>query len=125
MNNSPRLREIKHAQRESQLLRDISNFFLRITLDEPSLQGLFINRIRLSADRSVCTVFFHTPGGFSEYEEKRPLLVLYKPTLRTALSKSLHGRYTPDLIFEYDAQYDKQRRIDDLLEQLQKEEKSS
>ncbi len=78
-------------------------FFLRITLDEPRLHGIYISRVKLSANRSICTVFFYTPSGISDYEAKRPLLVMYKPTLRTALSKTLHGRYTPDLLFDYDA----------------------
>jgi ribosome-binding factor A len=125
MNNSPRLREIKHAQREAQVLREVSNFFLRITLDDHRLQGIYITRVKLAANRSMCTIFFYTPDGMSDYETKRPVLVMYKPTLRTALSKTLHGRYTPDLIFEYDAQYDKQRRVDDLLEQLQTDEEPS
>src|SRR2546422_786271 len=124
-NNSPRLREIKHAQREAQLLREISNFFLRITLDEPRLHGIYISRVKLGANRAMCTVFFYTPGGLSDYEAKRPLLVMYKPTLRTALAKSLNGRYTPDLTFDFDAQYEKQRKVDDLLEQLQREEEPS
>jgi ribosome-binding factor A len=122
MNNSPRLREIKHAQREAQLLREISNFFLRIALDDPRLQGLYITRVKLGASRSMCTIFFYTPDGFSDYESKRPILVMYKPTLRTALAKSLHGRHTPDLTFDYDAQYDKQRKVDDLLGQLQEKD---
>lgn len=125
MNNSPRLREIKHAQREAQLLREISNFFLRITLDDPRLKGIYINRVKLGANRSLCTIFFFAPGGLEEYEAKRPFLVMYKPTLRTALAKSLNGRYTPDLLFDYDAQYEKQRKVDDLLEQLQREEEPS
>jgi len=122
MNNSPRLREIKHAQREAQLLREISNFFLRITLDDSRLQGMYISRVKLGASRSLCTIFFFAPGGLEEYEAKRPFLVMYKPTLRTALSKTLNGRYTPDLLFDYDAQYEKQRKVDDLLEKLQQED---
>lgn len=124
MTNSPRLREIKHAQREAQLLREISNFFLRITLDEPRLQGMYISRVKLGANRSMCTVFFYSPDGLGDYEAKRPLLVMYKPALRTALAKTLHGRYTPDLVFEFDAQYEKQRKVDDLLQRLQEEESS-
>jgi ribosome-binding factor A len=125
MNNSPRLREIKHAQREAQVLREVSNFFLRITLDDPRLQGIYISRVKLSANRSMCTIFFYTPGGITDYEAKRPILVMYKPTLRTALSKTLHGRYTPDLVFDFDAQYEKQRKVDDLLEQLHHEDEES
>jgi len=118
-----RVRDIKHAQRESLLHREISNFFLQITLDDPQLQGLYVNRVKLSADRSMCTVFFYTEGGNADFEAKRKQLVLYKASLRNALSKVLRGPYTPDLRFKYDAQFDKQRKIEDLFETLKKEGK--
>ncbi|HRN78096.1 MAG TPA: ribosome-binding factor A [Candidatus Dependentiae bacterium] len=116
-----RVREIKHAQRESVLLREISNFFLRIAIDDDRLQGLQVNRVKLSADRGVCTVFFYTEKGINDFEEKRATLVLYKPSLRNALSKTLQSRRIPELRFVYDAQFAKQRHIDDLLQKLKDE----
>jgi ribosome-binding factor A len=116
-----RVSEIKHAQRESVLMREISNFFLRIVLDDDRLKGLQVNRVQLSADRGKCTVFFYTEGGMEDFEEKRKTLVLYKASLRNALSKSLESRRIPQLRFVYDAQFSKQRRIDDLLQKLKDE----
>ena len=118
-----RVRDIKHAQRESFLLQEIANFFMQIMRDEPRLQGLYISRVKLSPDRGSCTIFFYTPGGMDDFEDKRPTLVLYKPSLRTALAKSMHSRYVPELIFKYDEQVDKQRRIDELIEKLKEEGK--
>jgi ribosome-binding factor A len=118
-----RLRDIKHAQRESLLQREISNFFLQITLDDPQLKGLYVSHVKLSADRSMCVVYFHTDGGKEDFEAKRKQLVLYKPSLRAALSKILHGPYTPNLRFKYDEQFEKQRKIENLFEKLKKEGK--
>ena len=120
MNNS-RVREIKHAQKESLLLREIGQLFIQLSQDEPKLQGLFLTRVKLSPDKGKCTVFFHALGGIKEFEEKRPILVLYKGSIRKALSQTIHGRYTPDLRFTYDHVLDKQRHVEDLIDKLKDE----
>jgi len=122
--NNQRVRDIKHAQRESFLLKEIAQFFLHIVQSEPELQTLFINRVKLSPDRSTCVVYFLTQGGLAEFEEKRPTLVLYKPALRTALSKVMQTRYVPNIRFAYDEQYEKQRRVEELIDKLKEEEQS-
>ncbi len=118
-----RVREIKHAQKESLLLHQIAQFFIQIVQDEPTLQGLSITRVRLSPDKGMCTVLFHAQQGKQEFEQKRPTLVLYKASMRKALSQTIRGRYTPNLRFVYDEKLDKQRRVDDLIEKLKQEGK--
>jgi ribosome-binding factor A len=118
-----RVREIKHAQREALIYKEISHLFVRITYDEKVLSSLYVTRVSLSPDRSNCTIFFQTLGGLADFETKLPTLVLYKPSLRTALSKNLHGRYVPDLVFKYDEQFDKQRHVEDLMDKLKEEGK--
>jgi len=120
---NPRVREIKHAQKESQLLQEIGRLLIQIAQDEPILQGLYITRVKLSPDKGKCMVFMHSLGGLKEFEEKRPTLVMYKPTLRKALSQLIPGRYTPDLRFTYDATLDKQRHVEDLIDKLKDEGK--
>ncbi len=118
-----RVSEIKHAQKESNLFHKIAQFFLQIKQDEPELQGLSVSRVALSQDKGTCIVYFSTPGGLEEYEKKRPILVLYKASLRKSLSQVIPGRYTPSLRFSYDQRLEKQRRVDNLLDRLKKEGK--
>lgn len=118
-----RVREIKHAQREALIYKEISNLFIRVTYDEKLLTSLYVNRVSLSPDRSRCTIYFQTLGGLDDFQAKLPTLILYKPSLRTALSKILHGRYVPDLIFKYDEAFDKQRHVEDLMDKLKDEGK--
>lgn len=120
---NPRVREIKHAQKESQLLQEIGQLFVQMAQDEPDLAGLYVTRVKLSPDKGKCFIFIHTLGGIKEFEEKRPTLVLFKPSLRKALSQLIRGRYTPDLRFMYDAPLDKQRRVEDLIDKLKDEDK--
>ncbi len=115
------LKDIKRAQKESVLLKELSQLLLQITLDDSRLQNLFINRIKLSAAKSVCILFFYTPLGEKDFKEKLPILILYKPSLRKAIAQKIPARYTPELVFKYDKQFEKQRKMDELLEQLKKE----
>ena len=115
--------DIKRAQKESYFFREIGNLFRRIAIDEPILNGIYINRVQLSSDGGVCSVLFLAQNGRPEFEEKLPTLVLYKPSLRAALAKLSHGRYTPNLIFRYDEGYEKTEKINILLDTLKKEGK--
>ncbi len=123
MSHNPRVSEIKHAQKESLLLRHLSTFFLQITLDEKELAGFAVNRVKLSPDKGMCTILLIAPGGMKEFEEKKGLLILYKPSLRSAIAKVINGRYTPDFVFAYDEAFEKQQRVNDIIEKLKDEGK--
>ena len=116
------LQEIKKAQKESLLLRELSKLFLQLMLDDKELEGLTISKVKLSADKSICTVFFYTQAGPEDFEKRLVRLKLYKPSLRKALSQTLALRHTPDLIFKYDKQIEKQHKIEKLLEKIKTEE---
>lgn len=118
-----RLRDIKHAQKESFLLKEIANFFLQISLDEKQLYGLYVNRVKLSSDGGKCFVFFLAHDGKEEFKKKLSTLVLFKPSLRSALAKITQSRYVPQLEFHYDEEFEKQRKVDELIEQLKEEGK--
>jgi ribosome-binding factor A len=120
---SKQQQEIKKAQKESYFYKEISQFFRQITLDEPKLNGIFINRVSLSSDGGTCVVLFLASDGKPEFEEKLKTLVLYKPSLRSALAKTSHGRYTPKLIFRYDEDQEKVEKINRLLDKLKDEGK--
>ncbi len=116
---------IKKSQKESLLFRAIAQLFSQTMLDDKKLQGLFINRVKLSDDKSVCTVYFYTTGGFADFKEKLQTLILYKPSMRHALAKTIKSRYTPELVFKFDDQFEKQQRIEGLLEKVKGEDPST
>src|SRR5690606_2542712 len=118
-----RQQDINRAQRESYFFREIANLFMQITIDEPRLHGIFINKVTLSPDGGTCVVLFLSQSGKQEFEEKLQTLILYKPSLRAALAKTSHGRYTPNLIFRYDEGHEKTEKINNLLERLKNEGK--
>ena len=116
--------DIKRSQKESTLYRIIAQMFLEIAQENPELQGLTINRVKLSADKGACIVLFYSVHGKSYFEEKLPSLVLYKPSMRSAIAKTVPSRYTPELVFRYDDEFAKQTEIEQLLDRLKVEEPS-
>jgi ribosome-binding factor A len=112
------VKTIKHAQKESLFLRHVATLFSQLVLDDNRLSNIFVNRVSLSPDKGMCTVFFYTPQGQAYFNELLDILKLYKPSLRTALARLIKGRYTPDLIFRFDEQFEKQQKMERLLDSL-------
>jgi ribosome-binding factor A len=112
---------IKQSQREAQFHREISQLLRETALDDSRLNGIFINRVSLSADGGICTLYFYSLQGEAHYNQVLDILKLYKPSLRRALAKRLNRRYTPELIFRYDTLFEKQQRIEELFEKIKDE----
>lgn len=116
---------IKKSQKESLIFRAIANLFAAQALDDPRLGGVAVNRVKLSDDKGVATVYFYTAGGLAEFKEKLPFILLYKSSLRRALAQEINARYTPELVFKFDDQFEKQQRIEGILEKIKGEDPSS
>lgn len=114
---------VKRAQKESLFFREISQLFLQATMDDKRLQGIFVNRVALSPDKGLCTVYFYTAEGEETFKNILPVLTLYKPSLRKALASTIKGRYVPELIFKFDTTYEKQQRIEELIEHVRTDNK--
>jgi len=119
-----RTKDLKRAQKESLLKKEFSKLFLSIKQDDPSFEEIFINKIKLSSDKSVIHVFFFTHKGQDFFKEKLPRLILYKPSMRKALSQLIQSRYTPEIIFKYDTTFEKQCKIEALLDKIKEEDQS-
>lgn len=115
------VQDIKRAQKESLLLKEISSLFLQIILEDKELEGLSITRVKLSSDNKICTVYFYTPAGLETFKEKLPKIILYKPSIRKALSQKLALRHTPELKFKFDNLVEKQIKIEQLLDKIKSE----
>lgn len=116
------VQSIKRSQRESLLYQTIAQFFLVLVQDVPRFQGVSVNRVQLSANKSVCTVFFYSVHGKPFFAERMKELILYKPSLRTAIAHTISSRYAPELVFKYDDQFHKQEEIERLLDTIKAKE---
>ena len=121
----PAVHHIKKSQRESLLLQTIAQLFQQTALDEPALRSIFVNRVELSPDKGCCTVYFYCHEGKDEFLKALEFLKLYKPSLRKALAHNLKSRYTPELVFRFDEQFEKTERIEQLFEKIKAEDQHS
>jgi len=120
---SSSLPNVRRAQKESQLFREISSLLLQASLDDPKLRSVTITRVALSPDKGLCTIYCYTSEGKDFFQkELLHILMQYKPSLRKALAAQVQLRYTPELGFAYDAQLEKQLRVEELIEKVKNEE---
>lgn len=119
--NYTNLSHIKRSQKESLILRELSKMLHQLSLDDVELSGLFVNRIELSKKKGTCILYFYDPNGIESYRSKIGRLILYKPSLRKGIASALDSKYTPELRFEFDEQYEKQLKIENLLEKVKKD----
>jgi ribosome-binding factor A len=119
--NPSNVSNIKRSQKESLLLKELSKLIYELMLEDKELSGLFINRVELSKNKGACIVYFYDPQGPEIFDAKKRRLILYKPSLRKAIAMILDGRYTPELVFEYDTQFEKQQRIETILDKVKKD----
>lgn len=118
-------KNIKQAQKESLFLKEISSAIHEVALDDPILIEAFINKVSLSPDGSVCTLFFYTHKGEEFFNNILiPTLNQYKGPLKKLLANKIYGRRTPNLIFKWDKNFEKQQRIEQILDTIKEEEES-
>ena len=121
MNKRPRVHTIKREQKKSLYFREISSLVQQLAQDEALLRSVFVTRVELSPDNSVCHVYFAMHMGESLFKEALDILKLYKPSLRSTLSQKVLSRHTPDLMFHFDTLKEKERNIHNLLDEIKKD----
>lgn len=119
-----RTSSIKTAQKESVILRTVSSLFHEASLESPSIDGLFVTRVALTPGKSVCYIYLYSAQGEEHFRKALEDLKIYKPSMRKALSQTLNGRYTPDIVFAFDEQMEKTLRIESLLDEAKEEVES-
>ena len=109
---------VKRQQKESLYFKTISQLIAETCRDDAELTNFFVTRIELSPDGGVCTVFIYSPDGQERSNKIVGKLILYKPSLRKALASAIAGRRVPEIIFAYDARFEKRERLEALLDTI-------
>ena len=117
-----KIRELKRSQKESLLRKEFSKLFLTIKQEDSRFEDIFIHKIKLSSDKSHIHVFFYTHKGADYFKTIFSHLILYKPSMRKALSQIIKSRYTPEIVFKYDTTFEKQCKIEQLLNKIKEED---
>ncbi|MBS1988441.1 ribosome-binding factor A [Candidatus Dependentiae bacterium] len=115
---------IKQDKRKKLYLRELSVIVQALAAQEPAVAEVYVTRIEFSADTGICFVYFTSfvPDGLASYEKALEILKLYKGSMRKELARTINARYTPELVFVYDENKEKERRIHGLLDKVLEEE---
>ena len=125
MSTSSSVRHIRHAQKESLFFKEITHLLRELSLDDPRVRDMFVNRVSLSPDCGICTAYLFTPQGKEYFESRHSVLKSYAPGMRKVLSQKLKVRHTPEIFFRFDEQFEKQERVEKLFEEIKTETEPS
>ena len=104
----------KKAKYEEQLLNEI-NTFLRRELADSRLTFVSVTKVELNKDYSQAKVFWDTFDNQRRGEIKKAVEGV-AGKVRSLLAKVLTVRQVPTITFEYDSQFESEKKITQLLE---------
>ena len=113
---------VKREQKTALFLREISKIIQELSLDEPDVAKVFVTNIKMSKDYGICFVHFSTFTDKKDFDIALEKLILYKPSIRKALAKSIGGRYASNLVFLYDLAKEKERTLNNIFDKIAQEE---
>ena len=114
--------KIKQQRLANQITKIIAEI-IQFQLQDPDLGLVTISDLALSPDLSLAKVYVMITGGARQRKNTMKALDNAKGFIRSALAKELSTYKTPDIRFIYDDTLDKAQRIDELLNQVKKQDK--
>ena len=112
----------QRAQRVGELIqKEISALLLR-GLNDPRIGFVTITGVEVTPDMHLARVFYTVIGDEAVRRNCAAGLKSATPFIRQQLGRQLQMRYTPDLLFQYDASIDYGIRIDNLLRDIKRDE---
>lgn len=104
-----------------QIRQDLTDLLVREVRD-PGIGFITLTRVRVTEDLQQARVFYTTLGEAADAEKTARALERATPYLRRALAARLHLRRVPELTFAVDAALANQARVEELLEQIRRDE---
>ena len=109
------------AKLGEQIRQDVADLLAR-EVHDPGIGFLTVTRVRLTEDLQQARVFYTTLGSPDEAKRTARALERATPFLRRALGRRLRLRRVPELTFAIDEAVGHQARVEELLEQIKREE---
>lgn len=107
--------EIKKLRRESTLERSVAKALGDLFLQIPVLSGLFIVDLKMSKKSGLCNIFVASIDPDAQEERLLALLSKMKGQVRTVISKTLQGPWTPDVVFQFDKNRKQVNKVNEIL----------
>lgn len=109
----------KQERLERTIEREISKIIQTEVKDE-RLKYVTITKVALTNDYSYATIYYRVIGNEEQKQATAKNFVEAKGFIRSALSKRLDIRKTPELRFKYDESLEHGERIEEILKNLKK-----
>ncbi len=117
MKNPPTIRQ----RRVAELLKEELAVLLELEVADPRLQFVNVTAVEVTPDLRLAKVYVTTLDEEESYPEVLEALDHARGFLRSSLAERIRLRRVPDLAFYVDDVLSRARRIDALLEQIQRE----
>lgn len=113
----------KYSRRINQLIQRMVTQLLLEQSNDPRLAGVTITDVSVNRDTTRAEIYFSIIGTSEEIAEVKKVLNGAAGWLRNQMAPTLRLRNLPALEFVYDPSLAHGARIEELLQQLQEEEK--
>ena len=112
---------MRRAERVADVLRDEISQIVGYELEDPRLTAVTVTDVRLSSDKKAARVYVTIRGDEKEHQEALSALKHAAPYVRKQLGLSLNLPRTPEIHFVRDRVEEEGERVDQLLEEIERE----
>ena len=109
------------ARLGEQIRQDLTELLVREVRD-PGVGFITLTRVRVTEDLQQARVFYTTLGDNLDAQKTARALERATPYLRRALAERLRLRRVPELTFAVDVSIANQARVEELLEQIKRDD---
>lgn len=115
------MNERQRGRIEDEILVLLSELLLRRVKD-PRVKNVSLTKVEASKDYSVARIFYNVLGGAADLGDVQRGLESSKKFMRSQIARRLRLRVIPELVFRYDSSLDRAMRIEELIEEIHREE---
>ena len=110
------------GERVAQRIQEIVARLLREEVRDPRIGFVTLTGVEVSKDRHVAKVFVAAHGTEAERASALTGLNSAAPFLRRAVGRELSLRFTPEIVFEEDAGFERGFQVESILRELHEQE---
>lgn len=113
---------MNRAERLGEQIREELSELLTREVRDPGIGFVTLTRVRVTEDLLQARVYYTSLGDAAARQRTARALERALPFLRRALGERLRLRRVPELSFTYDESIDHQARVEELLEEIRRED---
>ena len=108
----------KRAARVADVIKNELSLLLVQRVQDPHLRDITISRVELSDDLRHAKIYYTLFQGQAQAKRVNSSLVKATGFMRSHLAKTLNLRFTPELRFWYDEEFEEVEKIERLLDEI-------